>query len=577
VNGGLPELEALIAHGGPPERPVAFVRGERRTWAALDAEAARWEHAVAAAGVARIALFTREGWDFAAALLGVWRAGASVLLPGDVLPDTCAQLLPHVEAFAGDFPDGLGRPHLRPTEATLTAGAAASTSARAAASDRGPSLTVFTSGTTGDQAPFPKRLDQLNAELQCLEATFGARVGDAAILATVSHQHIYGLLFKVLWPLCAGRPFVSEPLFFPEALLAAARAHPAFALVASPAHLKRLPPFLAWGEVAGRGRAVFSSGGPLGSEAAEQASALLGCAPVEVYGSSETGGIAWRERSADEVPWRPFADVTLAVDDEAGEGLLRVRSPKLPDDGWLQTADRAALAADGTLTLLGRQDRVVKLEEKRVSLDAVERALRESGLVADARVVVLSAERDQLGAVVQLNPAGEALEPGRRPQALRRALAQKVEAVALPRRFRFVDALPADARGKTSQKALRALFGPPRLNEPELLGASSPGEGSLHLRLRLPASLRAFQGHFPEAGVLPGVVQVDWAQRYGRERLAVEGTFSGMDSVKFQQVLCPGDEVELRLEYLPARRRLKFHYQSVRGTHSSGVLLFQGR
>lgn len=573
MSGGLPELQALIARGGPPEQPVAFVGGRLRTWAELDAEAARWRETLAGAGVSRVGLFTREGWDFAAALLGAWRAGASVLLPGDALPETCAQLSPKVDAFVGDFPDGLARPKLRPGQGRADAG-----EPRQAPS---PALTVFTSGTTGDQAAFPKRLDQLQAELRCLEETFGAGVGEATVLATVSHQHIYGLLFKVLWPLCAGRPFVSEPLFFPEALLAAARAHEAFALVASPAHLKRLPSFLPWSEAAGRARAVFSSGGPLGWGAAAETLRLLGRAPVEVYGSSETGGIAWRERTADQVPWRAFADVTLSLEGEgqgeAQEGLLKVRSPKLPDGAWFLTADRAALSADGVLTLLGRQDRVVKLEEKRVSLEAVERALRESGLVDDARVVVLPGEREQLGAVVQLNPAGARLAPADRPRALRQALAPRVEAVALPRRFRFVDALPVDARGKTPQAMLRALFEPQRRDEPELLGADTPAEHALHLRLRLPASLRAFEGHFPQASVLPGVVQLDWAQRFGRERLAVEGAFSGMDSVKFQQVLLPGDEVELRLDYLPERRRLTFRYQSARGTHSSGVLLFQGR
>jgi acyl-CoA synthetase (AMP-forming)/AMP-acid ligase II len=525
-----------------------------------------WQRALSAARVSRIALFTSDTWDFALALVGAWRAGVAVVLPGDALPGTCAEVAPHVDAFVGDFPDALPRPRL--VAAPVVEGAARLTF------DAPPlGLTVFTSGSTGAQQPFEKRMSQLSAEVTCLEETFGPRVGEATVLSTVTHQHIYGLLFKVLWPLCAGRPFVSETLFFHEALISAAAALPEVALVASPAHLKRLPAFLDWSPLRDRARAVFSSGGPLAWDAAQQTHALLGRAPVEVYGSSETGGIAWRERSSEQAPWQRFADVALEV--EPASRLLRVRSPKLPDAAWFQTADQAALSPEGTLTLLGRQDRVVKLSEKRVSLDAVEEALRACPQVADARVVVLADEPDRLGAVVQPSDAGRDEDARALAEALRGRLVDRIAPVGIPRRFRFVNALPLDARGKTTQAALLRLFEPPSgAALPQVLERTELSPTQLSLRLGLPASLHCFEGHFPTAKVLPGVVQLDWAQRYGREGLGVRGDFRGMESLKFQRVLQPGDQVELRLEYLPERGRLKFLYQSGQGAHSSGVLLF---
>ena len=67
-------------------------------------------------------------------------------------------------------------------------------------------------------------------------------------------------------------------------------------LVASPAHLKRLPPALPWGLAAARLSGLFSSGGPLPDAALADCRSLLLQAPIEVYGSTETGGIAWRRR-----------------------------------------------------------------------------------------------------------------------------------------------------------------------------------------------------------------------------------------------------------------------------------------
>jgi acyl-coenzyme A synthetase/AMP-(fatty) acid ligase len=78
--------------------------------------------------------------------------------------------------------------------------------------------------------------------------------------------------------------------------------------------------------------------------------------------------------------------------------------------------------ADGRFRLLGRADRIVKIEERRVSLDALERALREDAEVDDVRVLVLPGQREQLAAVVV--PADPTLlEGGEMPRAARWASA----------------------------------------------------------------------------------------------------------------------------------------------------------
>ena len=82
-----------------------------------------------------------------------------------------------------------------------------------------------TSGTTGEGRWIPKALRHLEDEIETLEAVFGARLPRGArVFATVSHQHIYGLLFRVLWPLGAGRPFHANLLLHcPGAVSAHAR------------------------------------------------------------------------------------------------------------------------------------------------------------------------------------------------------------------------------------------------------------------------------------------------------------------------------------------------------------------
>ncbi len=75
-----------------------------------------------------------------------------------------------------------------------------------------PALVLYTSGSTGAAQPVAKNLGQMAAEVAHLEKQFGALLGAADVISTVSHQHIYGLLFNVLWPLAAGRRIQASAL-----------------------------------------------------------------------------------------------------------------------------------------------------------------------------------------------------------------------------------------------------------------------------------------------------------------------------------------------------------------------------
>ena len=533
------------------------------------------------------ALFIEDSLEFAAALLGAWQAGKTVWLTADALPASCAALRARVEGFLGDFPADCAPLAPPPAGAAAPAGATAGGPAPRVLDGAFEALVVHTSGSTGAPQAIPKRLSQLASEVDVLEAMFGEMLGaaadSAAVVATVSHQHIYGLLFKVLWPLCAGRPVLGESIAYPEELAKVLAARPSL-LVSSPAHLKRLPELAGWQEARAQVRAVFSSGGPLPEEAAHACAGLLGKAPIEVYGSSETGGVAWRQRSRQDggapacAAWTAFPNVEWRIEEE---GALAVRSPHLADANWLQLADRAEAAAGGRFELRGRADRIVKLEEKRISLDALEAALRASPLVEDARLLLdESAPRACLAAVIVLASQGRKqlqaegkLAMNRRLRAL---LAANAEAVALPRRWRYVERMPVNAQGKTTHAALAALLAEApasRPTEPEWRELER-GEASVKLSLTVPPDLLYFDGHFPASPILPGVVQLDWAIARGRHYFAPPPVFRDVAMLKFQQVIAPGATVQLELAWDAAKSSLQFKYLSEAGQHASGRVLF---
>jgi len=541
----------------PASRPVALDPVLEHE--ALRQQALRLAGGLRSRNITRLALHLEDAGELAIALLGAWRAGVTVLLPADLQPATRQRLADQADLWLTDQAGDSALAEL--LGEALPAAPLDLDQCR---------LLLCTSGSSGEPKLIEKRLRQLANEVEVLEAQWGAELGQACIIGSVAAQHIYGLLFRVLWPLCAGRPLLRKALPFPEDIQLASREQADFCLVASPALLKRMGDNLDWPALS-RVRRVFSSGGPLPAEAAQQLQQRLDQAPTEIYGSSETGGIAWRQGGS---LWQPFVGVELSQDEQ---GALRIASPCLPPDHVEQTADAARIQADGRFELLGRLDRIVKLEEKRISLPMLESALSEHPFVSEARLSVIEDNRAYLAALVALSDAGlHALRnQGRRAltQALRKHLAQYCEALALPRRWRLVRQMPCNAQGKLPQAQLEALLRTPRSLTPERLGERQEDD-QWHLELGVPVDLAHFSGHFPQTPVLPGVVQIDWAISLARQLIEnLPPRFQGMEVLKFQQLARPGDRLQLTLRFDAQRSKLHFSYRNGDAPCSSGRIL----
>jgi len=296
-----------------------------------------------------------------------------------------------------------------------------------------------------------------------------------------------------------------------------------------------------------------------------------------VFGSSETGGIAWRRRAEHGDGWNLLPGIDCRVN---AEGVLEVRSPHLPDaHAWWETSDRAQVEAGGQgFTLLGRADRIVKIAEKRVSLTAMEQALQASDWVQAARAVVLErvagVATERIGMVVALSDAGwrQLQSQGRRAMqvALRALVAAHVERVALPRHWRYVESLPVNAQGKSTQQQLAQLFRPVL---PGLVWLQRDAEQA-GARWQVDADLLVFDGHFPDAPLVPGVAQLHWVEWTGRQAFAMPACFVRAEVLKFQAPILPGAVVEVALQWSAQKSALQFVLSSAAGTHASGRLIW---
>jgi acyl-CoA synthetase (AMP-forming)/AMP-acid ligase II/3-hydroxymyristoyl/3-hydroxydecanoyl-(acyl carrier protein) dehydratase len=303
---------------------------------------------------------------------------------------------------------------------------------------------LMTGGTTGQPRSWAKTPRNLLSEVVFHLNALHVRPGDH-ILATVPPLHIYGLLFSVLLPLYSGATVERISPFFPKEI--ADRIARATILVSTPAHLHAMaaaPP--------GRHslRLVLCSGAPLSAEDAAAFFARTGLWPLEIYGSTETGGVAVRRQDVAECAWSPLLGVDCRMDGENLAVRSAFVSDEAPRDGeqFFTTADLALLHPEGRFDLLGRADGVVKVGGERVLLPAIERVLISLQGVDDAVVLALPSPsgrgQEIVALVISDRPADEILPEAR----------ERLPSPSWPRRLRCVNAIPTTASGKRDRAAI---------------------------------------------------------------------------------------------------------------------------
>jgi len=402
-----------------------------------------------------------DAFYFLCGMCAAMASGKRVVIPPNMQPGTLVAFDDEVDGWIADGPDAM---HEGRRPCITVVGSAIASDRESLHIPEDSIIDLFTSGTTGTPKRVRKLLRQLTAEVDVLESQWGGVADGATVLSTVPHFHIYGLLFRLLWPLRSSRVFDVAAYGNPEELRQRMRAFDRVVLVSSPAQLGRWPELIELKTFVPPVVTIFSSGGPLPPKAAEAYVRQLGTAPIEVYGSSETGGIAWRARDPDDAPdgdaWTPMPRVEIRI---SAEGALEVRSP-FAGEQWFTTADGMQRLDNGRFRLLDRLDRVVKVEEKRLSLPEMERRLGQHPWVDAAALLVLEGKRRVLGAAVRLTDEGRKqlaqTEKRRVVGELRTYLGQYYEPTLLPKRWRFPDVMPLNDRGKLSVDALAALFAP---------------------------------------------------------------------------------------------------------------------
>ena len=323
------------------------------------------------------------------------------------------------------------------------------------------SVTFCTSGSTAK----PKKIVKTFASLAKEVVFHRSRLAldpETVFLSTVEPGHMYGTLWRVMLPAAAKCRVDPDVILTPEALIEKMIGAKKVFFVTTPSFLKRFCAYAGEYDVPQNCVEMTTSGALLDAETSAAAKRVFGVAPQEIFGSTETGGVAWRRQGDAKIgpyDWTVFDPVKVKV---SADGRLVVRSPFSFRRDFVM-GDGVELAPDGRhFKLLGRRDRMVKIAEQRVSLPEMEEKMKALEDIDDVALIALDGEKGQyLGAVVVPNASvHDKAWPslGADVLALRRRLLPIFPKGTVPKRFRSVSELPRNAQGKVLVSALRKLF-----------------------------------------------------------------------------------------------------------------------
>lgn len=542
-------------------RPAEGLLAEH--WQAADFARATWLLAARlhAAEINSVALWFDDAARFASALLAAWQAGAEVYLPPDLSPESrqwasdkgcvwlsdCAGVCADEWCYAHD-------------DVWQNADA----SEPAFALQPGSRVLLKTSGSGGAAKTVVKTLAQMQTEAAALAACLPAGWRGAYAWSSVSQQHLYGLSFRIFTALAAGWIIGRRQCRYPEELIAASKTRGIW--ITSPAVLNRLGAERNWAVLRQNLSGMVSAGGMLPENVANMLAEHWGHYPHDVYGSTETGVAALRVGTGH---WQLLPEVAARAD---GDGLC-IQSPWT--DGEVLSADTGEVKGR-SLALHGRSDRIVKLEDKRVSLNRLEHALLAHDWIDDA-YCALHPQYRRVAVWAALSAAGKQAfrQHGRAAviAVLKERLAVFADAVALPRYWRFASSLPRNAQAKIRRQDFEEALLHPALC-PDWVQQHSDAADEYCFIGRVPLDLPYFSGHFADFPLVPGVVEMQWALDVAARFDWGRGVPVRVENLKYQHFVRPDDEICLLLRYDVGMGKLHFSIKCADKVCASGRVVW---
>lgn len=338
----------------------------------------------------------------------------------------------------------------------------------------------LTSGSTGNPKKIEHTLGSLyeeNFEITHTILKPEQKTHDLMLLATVHNFHAFGFQFRLLFSLLNNIYSYSAMVSYQEQFDLFAIYKKETIVVTSPGFLKRLDQQHCKLKIAN----VISAGGKLTERAFYGLNNYFNHAVIDILGSTETGAVAYRSTTNMNKPLQAFKNNKVYCLDvqnnlaEHGMGQLAIKASYIPlafkqklfdqshnSQQVFVSEDLIELDPSGFFRILGRLSRVIKIEDNRIALDDLEKALMQLDLIKECAVIPFSShQRETTAALLVLSTEGQKYLSQNSLGKLLIYIRNNVvgiNPIAIPRKIAIADQLPLTPNGKINYPKIEELF-----------------------------------------------------------------------------------------------------------------------
>ena len=393
------------------------------------------------------------------------------------------------------------------------------------------------------------------------------------MVSSVAPYHMYGLLWRFLFPLTNGIASDLDIIFTPEELQNKQNTYDKLLFATTPSFLDGITRYQNQYTFKNNCIGIYSSGSLLQTKTSADAYNMFGVSPYEIFGSTETGGVASRKQKDGE-QWTIFPPVHVELTENKE---LLITSDFSCANPYLMS-DIVEKTGDNTFLLKGRGDRMVKIAEERVSLPEMEERLCEYKYIEKSYVSALSShDRDIICAVITLNDFGKdaIIKNGRHQfiKELKQYLLDYFPNVVLPRKIRIVNTIPVNIQGKYIKSDINAMF-ESNVAEPIMQNITKT-ENLFSATFTFLKDSAYFNGHFPEHPILPGVIQIYFVLSLIKQYFNIETNDYHVLKLKFSNLILPNTPVFFELKR-DKENEFSFNYFDSDKKYSNGKISTKG-
>lgn len=407
-------------------------------------------------------------------------------------------------------------------------------------------INFYTSGSTSEPKCIKKTLYNLYIEGNDVAKEFSfANQNNLCVKTTTTMCHLFGMTFALMLPLNCKYIIDTNKVLYPEDVNKTN-----CILVSTPAFLSSIKKHnLTFIE---NPTYIISAGAKLNDDVFEYFENKSSV--IEIYGSTETGVIAFRTKLEDK-ELTIFSNVKIEENNVVSKYIYN-NFTEMTDNIYVN---------NNKLVIYNRKDNILKIYDKRVSVDALKDRLTKNELVSD---VYFFKHNNKLACYCALSEKGKKSLIKNGTLYLDKVLKKDLREISevVPQKWKYCDEIPTKQTGKIDKEYINKLFNT-KFSHPIILNTVK-SSNQAEYTLFLSKNNNFYKGHFPDFPVTPGVVQLYYASELINHYFNVNVISGQIKRIKFVKLMFPNSIVKLSLK--KEGNTINYIYYDETSTYSSG-------